>query len=84
MGIFSSTDCDLGGVRLLIFEIPPMAEHKESNLSVRAIVESVGYVDIASFNRKFKKYHGISPTDYRKNYRLDQSSETEGEETVKP
>ena len=52
---------------------------KESNLSVRAIVESVGYVDIASFNRKFKKYHGISPTDYRKNYRQDQSSETEGE-----
>ncbi|MFQ8833749.1 MAG: helix-turn-helix domain-containing protein, partial [Ruthenibacterium lactatiformans] len=34
-------------------------------LPVKAIVERVGYTDEANFSRKFKKYEGVTPTQYR-------------------
>ena len=36
-----------------------------TNLSVKAIVEKVGYTDEANFSRKFKKNEGVTPTQYR-------------------
>ena len=34
-------------------------------LPVKAIVERGGYTDEANFSRKFKKYEGVTPTQYR-------------------
>ena len=34
-------------------------------LPVKAIVERVGYTDEANFSHKFKKYEGVTPTQYR-------------------
>lgn len=36
-----------------------------SNRPIKEIVEAVGYIDEANFSRKFKKYEGMSPTQYR-------------------
>ena len=36
-----------------------------SNLSIRDIADSIGYHNIQSFNRFFKKFEGISPSEYR-------------------
>ena len=36
-------------------------------LSIKDISELCGYLDIYSFSRSFKKYVGISPSQYRKN-----------------
>lgn|GEM_PF-6328455 len=55
---------------------------RETNLSVRTIVERVGYMDPVSFNRKFKQLYGISPTDYRRACQEDPSSAAAGEETL--
>lgn len=32
---------------------------------IKDIVQRCGYVDIASFNRKFKEYEGVTPSEYR-------------------
>ena len=40
-----------------------------TDLSVKEIVEKVGYIDISSFSRKFSKMYGMSPTAYRKQYK---------------
>ena len=37
-----------------------------SQLKIQAIAELVGYRNITSFNRMFKKYTGLTPNDYRK------------------
>ncbi len=39
----------------------------EGDMSVGEIAEAVGINDFLYFSRKFKKFHGISPTAYRKN-----------------
>ncbi|TBL78999.1 helix-turn-helix domain-containing protein [Paenibacillus thalictri] len=39
-----------------------------SELTVRQIVEQVGYVDETNFIRKFKKQEGITPIQYRKTF----------------
>ena len=36
-----------------------------TSLSVKSIVEKVGYTDEANFSRKFKKNEGVTPTQYR-------------------
>lgn len=45
----------------------------ESQLKIQAVAEAVGYRNITSFNRMFKKYTGLKPSEYRKN--RDTSSE---------
>lgn len=41
---------------------------KEKNLKVYEIAEAVGYKNVDYFHKKFKKYVGLSPAEYRKNY----------------
>ncbi len=37
-----------------------------TNYKIGEITELVGYYDLSSFNKKFKKYTGLSPKEYRK------------------
>ncbi len=41
---------------------------KEKNMKVYEIAEAVGYKNVDYFYKKFKKYVGISPAEYRKKY----------------
>ena len=41
----------------------------KTDLSVKDIVTEVGYIDVSSFSRKFSKIYGVTPTEYRKQYR---------------
>ncbi len=41
---------------------------KEKSLKVYEIAEAVGYKNVDYFHKKFKKYVGISPAEYRRNY----------------
>ncbi|MEM1484397.1 response regulator [Oscillospiraceae bacterium PP1C4] len=41
---------------------------KETNSSIAAICEEVGYSDIKHFTKTFTKYAGLKPTEYRKLY----------------
>jgi YesN/AraC family two-component response regulator len=43
---------------------------RESNLSIEVIGEKVGYDDAHYFSRIFRKYEGISPSEYRKLSRI--------------
>ena len=36
-----------------------------TTLPIKNIVGQVGYTDEANFSRKFKKYEGVTPTQYR-------------------
>lgn len=51
---------------------------KETDLSVKDIVSSVGYFDTTAFIRRFKSCEGITPGQYRKIYRNGAA------DTVKP
>ncbi|TYP78984.1 helix-turn-helix domain-containing protein [Paenibacillus methanolicus] len=39
----------------------------DSQLKIQDVAEAVGYRNITSFNRMFKKYTGLKPSDFRKN-----------------
>ena len=39
----------------------------EENIKVYEIANRVGYGNVDYFHKKFKKYEGISPAQYRKN-----------------
>ncbi|MCS7462866.1 helix-turn-helix domain-containing protein [Paenibacillus doosanensis] len=54
--------------RLRMEEAKKWLAHSE--LTVRHIVERVGYVDETNFIRKFKKQEGITPIQYRKTFHL--------------
>ncbi|WP_172914802.1 helix-turn-helix domain-containing protein [Capnocytophaga canis] len=41
-----------------------------SNLSVEQISEKVGYEMVSSLSKSFKKFYGVSPTEYRNNKTL--------------
>jgi two-component system response regulator YesN len=40
----------------------------DSHLNIKEIAQSIGYNNINSYIRYFKKYEGITPGEYRKNY----------------
>ncbi len=40
-----------------------LLDHTE--MDIKDVVKAVGYFDISSFNRLFKKYKGMTPTEYR-------------------
>lgn len=40
----------------------------KSNASILDVAENVGYQSEAAFGRVFKKYHGVAPATYRRNY----------------
>ena len=42
---------------------------RETDESVQSIVQAVGYIDISSFIRKFRKMEGLSPRQYRQMHR---------------
>jgi two-component system response regulator YesN len=42
----------------------------DGNLKVYEISERVGYSNVDYFHRKFKKYEGTSPAEYRKKQNL--------------
>jgi AraC-like DNA-binding protein len=46
-----------------------------TNLPIKDVIISVGYTDVTSFNRKFKKIEGITPGQFRKHFVPDYLSE---------
>ncbi len=42
---------------------------ESSDLPIKDIVQSVGYVNISSFGRRFKKDENVTPNEYRERYR---------------
>ncbi len=44
---------------------------KEKNMKVYEIAEAVGYKNVDYFHKKFKKYVGLSPAEYRKKYEIE-------------
>lgn len=46
---------------------------RETDLSVKEISGAVGYFDVPGFVRRFKKYIGTTPAQYRKNYDSQES-----------
>ena len=51
----------------------------ETDMLVRDVMEKVGYIDLASFSRKFKQIYGISPGKYRSEKR----KQAKGNVTIK-
>ncbi len=45
----------------------------QKNMKVYEVSEQVGYKNVDYFHKKFKKYVGISPAEYRKQLKLDES-----------
>lgn len=43
----------------------------QQNIKVYEVAERVGYKNVDYFHKKFKKYVGISPAEYRKQLKLD-------------
>ena len=42
---------------------------RETDDSIQSIVQSVGYIDVSSFMRKFKQMEGMAPGQYRAMHR---------------
>lgn len=40
----------------------------DTNLSITEVAQAIGYRDVHNFSRFYKKYTGITPSDYRKTY----------------
>lgn len=39
---------------------------KESNISMKLLIDKIGFVSESNFYKQFKKYYGITPSEYRK------------------
>ena len=48
----------------LLFEIPV--------IKVKDIAERLGYHNVQSFIRYFKKYYGVAPAEFRKRQQIDE------------
>ena len=48
---------------------------KNTDLKVKTIVEQVGYLDVASFTKKFRTICGVSPAKYREQVRQESKEE---------
>lgn len=48
---------------------------KNTDLKVKTIVEQVGYLDVASFTKKFRKIMGVSPARYREMARQERKED---------
>lgn len=44
------------------------------NMTIQAIYEGVGYTNSVSFIRAFKKVNGMTPSEYQRQYRMEESS----------
>lgn len=55
---------------------------QESDLSIKAICEMVGYSNIPGFRKKFKEYYGVNASEYRKSLHgsHDEASDMENED----
>lgn len=49
----------------------------ESDMSIKDIAESVGYVNVPGFRNKFKSYYGINASEIRKKYKKESNEERE-------
>lgn len=56
---------------------------KETELSLKEILDSIGYVDPTNFIRKFKKSEGLTPMQYRIYARNNEMSKTGENQTAK-
>lgn len=45
------------------------------NLTIQAIYEDVGYTNSVSFIRAFKKVNGMTPSEYQRQYRMEESND---------
>ena len=50
------------------------AEHY-GNLTIQAIYEDVGYTNSVSFIRAFKKVNGMTPSEYQRQYRMEETGD---------
>lgn len=41
-------------------------ENKHRKITLEDVVNKYGYTSSSSYNKAFKKYYGVSPTEYRK------------------
>lgn len=48
---------------------------KNTDLKVKTIVEQVGYMDVASFTKKFRNIMGVSPAKYREQARQEKEGD---------
>lgn len=44
------------------------------NMTIQAIYEEVGYSNNVSFIRAFKRVNGMTPSEYQRQYRMEESS----------
>jgi two-component system response regulator YesN len=45
------------------------------NLQIQEIAHAVGYYNVQSFIRLFKRYHGVTPAEFRRSYSLSSTDE---------
>lgn len=50
--------------------------HDEQISSIGSLATAVGFSNISYFNKVFKKYLEITPSEYREKFKLDASDET--------
>ncbi len=48
----------------------------KTNLPIKEIMTKVGFLDSTSFYRTFKKYAGLSPTEYRNKFFVEDNKMT--------
>ena len=57
---------------------------REIDLSITAVSASVGYDDVTTFERVFKRVEGVSPREHRRRVALRAASQTPNAESATP